>query len=155
MSEERVEFGEIVSVAGRTARVKMTRSRQCSSCSCAGFCSPFGKDWMVVTADNPLGATVGQKVRVTYQVEGEVKASFILYIIPVIALLLGAVIGTSIDLFNTKDFSAVAGGLSFVAISFLLIRKYAAWRYGRKRSYYPRITDVLNEQEKNRLTAGA
>jgi sigma-E factor negative regulatory protein RseC len=145
MSQERREFGEILSVEGRTARVKMKRSSQCASCSCAGLCSPFGKEWMVVTADNALGAGVGQKVRVAYQVEGEVKASFILYIIPVLALLLGALIGTLFDPFNHTDFSAVAVGLSFVAISFLLIKKYAAWKYGRKRSYRPSISEVLKE----------
>lgn len=145
MSQERKEFGEIVSVEGRTARVKMVRSSQCSSCSCAGFCNPFGKEWMLVTADNALGAAAGQKVRVTYRVEGEVKASFILYIIPVLALLLGALIGTFFDPFNHTDLSAVAVGLSFVAISFLLIKKYAAWKYGRKRSYRPSISEVMKE----------
>ena len=144
MSEERIELGEILSVADRTAQVKLKRNTQCSSCSCAGFCNPFGKEWMVVTADNALGAAAGQKVRVTYRVEGEVKASFILYIIPVLALLLGALIGTFFDPFNHTDLSAVAVGLSFVVISFLLIKTYAAWKYGRKRSYRPSISEVLN-----------
>ncbi len=148
MSQERKEVGEIVAVTGRTAQVKMTRSSQCSSCSCAGFCNPFGTDWMVVTADNALGAAAGQKVRITYHVDGEVKASFILYIVPVLALLLGAMIGAAIRLFGNEDFSAVVVGLSFMAVSFLLIRTYAAWKYGRKRSYHPIITGVLSEQEK-------
>jgi sigma-E factor negative regulatory protein RseC len=145
MSQERREVGEVLSVEGRTAQVKMRRGSQCAACSCAGLCSPFGKDWMTVTADNTLGATAGQKVRVTYSVEGEAKASFILYIVPVLSLLLGALIGTLFDPFNHTDFSAVAVGLSFVAISFLLIKKYAAWKYGRKRSYRPSISEVLKE----------
>lgn len=145
MNRERKELGEVVSLQGRTAHVKIKRSSQCASCACAGLCSPFGKEWMTVAADNTLGAAAGQKVRITYRVEGEVKASFILYIIPVMALLLGAVIGNSIDPFNNTDLSAVLTGLSFVAMSFLLIRKYAAWKYGRKRSYRPSISEVLNE----------
>ncbi len=100
----------------------MTRSSHCSSCSCAGFCNPFGKEWMLVTADNALGAAAGQ-----------------------MALLLGALIGTVFDPFNHTDLSAVAVGLSFVVLSFLLIKKYAAWKYGQKRSYRPSISEVLNE----------
>ncbi|MFO7706892.1 MAG: SoxR reducing system RseC family protein [Desulfobacterales bacterium] len=143
MSQERIEFGEIVSAEGRTAQVRMKRSSQCASCSCSGLCNPFGKDWMMVAADNTLGATAGQKVRIIYRVEGEVKASLILYIVPVLALLFGALLGTAIDPFNNTDLSAVVAGLSFVAVSFLLIRKYAAWKYGRKRSYHPSISEVL------------
>ncbi|MCU0559325.1 MAG: SoxR reducing system RseC family protein [Desulfobacterales bacterium] len=148
MSQERIEFGEIVATDGRTAQVRMKRSSQCAACSCAGLCSPFGKDWMVVAADNTLGAAAGQKVRITYRVAGEVKASFILYIVPVFALLLGALLGSAIDPFHNTDLSAVAAGLSFVVVSFLLIRKYAAWKYGRNRSYHPRISEVLSGPER-------
>ncbi|HDQ40527.1 MAG TPA: hypothetical protein ENN39_05790 [Desulfonatronum sp.] len=148
MSRERSELGEVVSLQGRTARVKMKRSSQCSSCSCAGLCSPFGKEWMVLTAMNDVGAAIGQKVRIRYNVEGEVKASFILYIIPMIALLIGAGVGTCIGLFNNPDFSAVVVGLSFMTISFLLIKKYAAWKYDREKTYHPMITEILSDHEK-------
>lgn len=155
MSRERIERGEVISQQGRMARVKIKRSSHCASCSCAGVCSPFGKEWMTVAADNTLGAAAGQKVRITYRVEGEVKASLILYIIPVMALVLGALIGTAINPFSNQDLSAVLMGLSFVAISFLLIRKYALWKYGRMRSYRPCISEVLNEQETATAAGGA
>jgi sigma-E factor negative regulatory protein RseC len=147
MSRERKELGEVVSLQGRTAQVKKKRSSQCSSCSCAGLCSPFGKDWMMVTARNDLGAAIGQTVRISYHVEGEVKASFILYIIPLLALLVGAGVGTSIKLFNNPDFSAVIVGLSCMAISFVLIKKYAAWKYGREKTYHPVITEIVSNSQ--------
>ncbi len=147
MSRERKELGEVLSIEGRTARVKMKRSSRCASCSCAGLCSPFGKEWMVVTAENPAGATAGQMVYITYRVEGEAKASFILYIVPVLALLLGASLGAFIGFFDNADLSAVAVGLAFVLISFGLIRAYAARKYGRDPSYHPVIAEVRGKSE--------
>lgn len=147
MSGERNEIGEVLSIEGRSARVKMKRSSRCASCSCAGLCSPFGKEWMLITADNPIGATAGQTVRITYRVEGEAKASFILYIVPVLALLTGALLGAAIGLFENPDLSAIAVGLAFLIVSFGLIRMYAARRYGRDPSYHPVISEVLDNYE--------
>lgn len=145
MSRERNEIGEVIADHGRTARVRMRRGSQCASCSCAGICSPFGKEWMEVTAQNPLRATAGQRVRITYRVEGEARASVILYLIPVFALVLGAALGPFIVPVQNRDVSAVGLGLLFLAISFWLIRIYAARTYGRDPSYEPVISEVMAE----------
>jgi sigma-E factor negative regulatory protein RseC len=147
MSRERSELGEVLSAEGRHARVKMQPGTHCAACSCAGLCTPFGKDGMVVAAENPLGAIAGQKVRITYRAEAKAKASLILYIIPVLALLIGAALGSSIDPFHNPDLSAVAAGLVFLCLSFWRIRGYAARKYGRDPSYQPTISHVLPDSE--------
>lgn len=147
VSRERSEIGEVIADHGRSARVKMRRGSQCAACSCAGICSPFGKEWMVVTAQNPLRAAAGQRVRVTYRAEGEAKASAILYLIPVLALVLGAALGPVIVPIRNTDAAAAGVGLLFLAISFWLIRIYAARTYGRDPSYEPVISEVMAEPD--------
>ena len=135
--------GQVLSTSHDRAKVKIKRSSSCATCSCAGMCSPFGKDWMIIDALNPPGAMQGQQVMVTYQMEDELKASFILYIIPLLSLLLGAVAGAWLDPVNNQDISAVTGGFGMLTVSYLVIRYYSRKKYSREQSFNPVIESII------------
>ncbi len=98
---------------------------------------------MIIDALNLPGAMQGQQVMVTYQMEDELKASFILYIIPLLSLLLGAVAGAWLDPVNNQDISAVTGGFGMLTVSYLVIRSYSRKKYSREQSFNPVIESII------------
>ncbi|MDO9462404.1 MAG: SoxR reducing system RseC family protein [Deltaproteobacteria bacterium] len=143
MAHIREEEGEVIAVEGNQAKIRVRRSQTCDSCSSSSSCGWFGKDEMVLTALNSAGASKGQKVRVSFKVEGQVKASFILYLIPVVGLVTGALIGYSFQFLGDKEISAAVFSLLFVALTFLGIKYYTHIRYAKDQSYIPKITKVV------------
>ncbi|WP_028574126.1 SoxR reducing system RseC family protein [Desulfonatronovibrio hydrogenovorans] len=135
--------GQVISTDHGLARVRVKRTSSCATCSCAGICSPFGKDWMVIEARNMAGASQGQEVVVTYEMEDELKASFILYIIPLFSLILGAVAGAWLDPLDNQDLSSVTGGFGLLCLTYLVIRAYSRKKYQNLKSFTPVIQEIL------------
>lgn len=107
------------------------------------MCSPLGRDWMIIEALNHPGAGPGQEVILTYELESEVKASFVLYIIPLLSLLLGAVLGGWLDPLHNPDLSSVSLGFSLMILSFLGIRLYSGRTYSQRKQYQPVILQII------------
>lgn len=80
--------GIVISAAGDMARVKTSRHNDCENC---GACP--GNAAIVLDARNPLGARPGQQVMIEVQEIGMLKSAFIVYMLPLIALFLGAMAG--------------------------------------------------------------
>lgn len=139
----REEQGEVIAVDGDRAKVKIRRSPACESCSGERMCGLFGKDETVITAQNRVGAYKGQRVCVSFKVEGEVKASFILYLVPLAGLVAGALIGYHSQVLGDKDISGAVFSLLFVVLTFIGIKYYAHLRYSGDQSYNPKITKVV------------
>lgn len=72
-----------------TAKLKLKRHFACASCGkCATTCE---EKYIIVEADNTIGAKVGDRVEVNMETVNVLKAAFIAYTIPLLALLLGTV----------------------------------------------------------------
>jgi sigma-E factor negative regulatory protein RseC len=75
------------------------------------------------------------------------KASFLVYILPVLGLVIGSVIGqrysTEIWAGGDPETVSVLTGLFFLAVSFLSIRVFNS-RFGASQKYYPVIEKVLD-----------
>ncbi len=80
--------GIVIAVADGLARVKTSRHNDCENC---GACP--GNAAIVLDARNPLGARPGQRVMVEVQEVGMLKSAFIVYMLPLIAMFIGAVAG--------------------------------------------------------------
>lgn len=143
MSVSGEKSGQVLSTHQNLARVKIKRTSSCATCSCAGMCSPFGKDWMIIEAINLPGAREGQNVIVTYEMENELKASFILYIVPLISLILGAIMGAWLDPLQNQDLSSVIGGFGLLALTYLTIRSYSQKKYRQEHKFNPVIREIL------------
>ncbi len=128
------ESGQVLHTGpGQMARVKIPKRTTCQSCAHQGFCDPFGTDHMVVTADNALGARAGQEVQVSFHSEKQSKAICILYILPLAALILGALAGHALNFTGSRDASAALSSLVCVVAVFAVI----AWRSRRQTRMHP------------------
>lgn len=112
--------GIVIAVTDKMARVKASRHSDCENC---GACP--GDNAMVMDAQNPLGAVVGQKVLVKIAETNMLKAAFIVYIMPLIAIALGVVIGAEIAASFDVSYvmtGKIAGGIItfFASIYFVL-----------------------------------
>ncbi len=139
-----VEQGEVVGLLPESrARVKIPRRSTCQGCSHRSFCDPFGSEHMVVEARNRAQARVGQRVEVSFGREKQSKAILILYIIPLVALILGAAAGNALDPFNNQDASSAVLSILCVALSFVGIRVYSTKRSESHPDQQPVITAIL------------
>lgn len=126
------------------ARVKIPKSSSCQGCCHKGVCDPFGREHMVVLADNALGARIGQRVRVGFFSETQLKAILILYMLPLLVLFVGSLAGNYWDPFGNQDLSAAFLGIGGVILTFLGIRSYSIRRSITESEYQPRIEEIIH-----------
>jgi len=141
------EVGVVLKVEGELAIVKTQRSSMCEGCHSGGFCKALGGDPdMEVAARNEVGAKVGDGVRVTVASKTFLKASFLVYMVPVTALILGALLGATLGPFlypgASSDLLSVILGLIFFSLSFVLMRIWAKGIKGGQQ-YCPVISEIL------------
>jgi sigma-E factor negative regulatory protein RseC len=141
------EVGVVLKVEGALAIVKTQRSSLCDGCHSGGFCRALGgKSDMEVAARNEVGAKVGDEVRITVASKTFLKASFLVYMVPVTALILGAALGATLgpSLYPraSSDLLPVVFGVIFFFLSFVLMK---IWGKGIKGSehYCPVVSEIL------------
>ncbi len=140
------EIGVVRSVEGMVATVSVPKKSGCEGCSLK-VCKPEEQS-MVIEALNPVKARVGQKVRIVMKPYTYLKGSIIVYGIPALALIAGAVVGKEIfspyfKRFDPDIVSAVFGLGAFV-VSFLLIKLWSA-KVNKKVESKPLIEEILDE----------
>lgn len=89
------EYGIVVELKGqKVAVVRCQRNSACDHCPSSGACS-MGDDGksMLVDAFNLVGANVNDQVKVATSTKLFLQSSFVLYIVPIIGLLVGALLG--------------------------------------------------------------
>lgn len=142
------EFGIIESVNGKTATVKILRKTMCEGCS-LGTCKPAEQS-MVIEAFNPIDAQVGQRVKVVIKPYTYLKGSFIVYGIPALSLITGAIIGKEIfsSYFSNIESDTLSAlfGFGALIISFLFIKIWSN-SSGKKQYNKSVIEKVLNEKD--------
>lgn len=141
-----IEEGFVIRAEGAIAWVKTRRRSACASCSARHSCVSLegdGQD-MEVEAINAAKAAIGDHVLVGIESAALLKATFMLYVFPIICLIAGAFAGNAAGpFFNIEGSSAsVICAAGFFAISFLMIR-YKANRMAESRHYRPRIIRII------------
>jgi sigma-E factor negative regulatory protein RseC len=143
------EQGVVVRIDAAGAWVKTVRSEACDSCSSKGACHTMGggKE-MEVAVLNPIGARVGDRVVIKLGTSPFLKATFLVYMFPVLLLVVGAAAGEWISRSAglgsplpsaLLGFGSLAAGLVFMRI--------IARRLAEKAEYRPRITRVTGRVE--------
>lgn len=125
------------------AKVRVPRSAGCEACHNEHCCEPFGDNQMVITAENDPGAETGQQVQVDFVSEGSGKAIAVLYLIPLAAMIIGAILGHNLGFFGRADASAALMGFFFLLLSFLGIYGYNRLKWSRDVRLQPRITRII------------
>jgi len=145
------EIGTVVELRGKhVAMVLCQKSSLCEHCPTSGAChiGDNGRE-RVVEARNPLGAAVGDRVRVAVSTRSFLQSSFLLYIVPLIALVVGAVIGKLVgERLQTgpdPDLLSAIFGVFFLIGSFLVIR--VGSRALSPEAFRPQIVAILDGDE--------
>jgi len=143
------EVGTVVELKGKLVAVVMcTKSSLCENCATNGNCA-LGDDGntRLIEVQNPLAAGVGEQVRIATTTKSFLQSSFLLYIVPLIALVIGAIVGNLVGENITTGLdpnllSAILG-VSFMSGSFVILR--VGSNVLNKERYMPKIVEILKE----------
>lgn len=138
------EIGVVISTQGPFAKVAVERKSVCDQCT-AGTCHITGQG-AELEALNNARAKEGQKVRVVLKPYSYLKGSLIVYGLPLLALILGAVAGKELmaDRFKGMDPDMVSAIFAFGAfvLSFLVVFIWSR-RAEKKTELKPVIEEIL------------
>jgi sigma-E factor negative regulatory protein RseC len=95
-----------------------------------------GKD-MDVEAVNKIGAKADDRVVIAFESSSLLKASFLIYLFPVICMIAGALIGQKLSLKYDLNESLFSAGAAFLFVRII------GNRMAQKDTYRPRIIKIL------------
>jgi sigma-E factor negative regulatory protein RseC len=139
------EQGIVLRIDAVGTWVKMIRSEACEECSSRGMCHTLGggKE-MEVPAVNPVAARVGDRVTVKLDTSPFLKATFLVYMFPILMLIAGAAAGEWISAVWAVDSPLPSALLAFGSLAVgLVVMRTVAGRLAKKNEYRPRIVRVL------------
>ena len=138
-----VERGIVTEVSADAAWVKTSRSASCEGCTSKGSFMSQGTD-MVVKTINTANARVGDRVVVSLKTGAFLRATFLIYLFPILCLVTGAIIGHAAGSrlgLNPSALSAAAGFACLAAA--VMVVKRTAGRMSADDAYQPRIVRII------------
>jgi sigma-E factor negative regulatory protein RseC len=141
------EQGVIIDVKGNIVFVKTERGTSCESCVARETChGVVGTNEVVVEAENRINAKLGDRVVIMVGTATILKASFILYIGPVVGLIVGVVLGQmlagQLALDISPDLLSGLFGALFLLIAFFGIR-FLGKQLEKKEGFRPVVVRVV------------
>ena len=135
------EYGIVKEVSNNNAIVVGNRGSMCGNCPSKGMCHPFGDEnsKVEIFAINNINAKPGDKVKVIIKENILLKASFLVYGIPVFSLIIFSIIGKI--LFEKDIYSFFTGFLAMMS-SFFFVKFYDKTN---SEKFKPEIVEILNE----------
>lgn len=135
----KTEQGFVIEVNSNEAKIKVGRHSDCKNC---GGCP--GNDSVIVWADNKIGAKPGQRVLIEVKETNVLSAAFIVFILPLIALFIGVMLGGFIgeNLGVSIPMFQIIGGIVALAFSIILIKIFDRAAKANKKSQ-PVIIRIL------------
>ncbi len=128
------------------AIVKVRRAEACQTCSAKSACMALGGKTqdVVLVVDNTVGATPGDSVVLTLSEANFIKASAVLYLVPALGLIGGALAGNSfyVELGLKSDPAAIIGSVVGLAVG-LLVTKLLSGQMSKDPKYIPRLTSIV------------
>lgn len=132
--------GVVIQTIGDIAKVKANRHGDCKNC---GACP--GDKAMVVDAINTIGAKPGQRVSFEIKEVNMLKAAFVVYILPLMSIFIGAVIGGFVAKKIAQDsvVCEVIGAVIAFILSIIYI-KFFDRAANKDENMKPTITRILS-----------
>lgn len=142
------EEGRVTGVEGIYAYVAARPGSSCDGCSQKAACHVLGGSGdMIIKAINEARAMVGDSVIVAVSSKSFLKASAVIYLLPVAALIFGGLLGRSLaphlDINIKAETVSAIFGFSSLAVSFIAVKFLSSW-IGENRKDQARIIKVLN-----------
>ena len=121
------------------AQVRLERHSDCNNCGACG-----GQNIVLMEAENRIGARSGQHVEIELRNQNILKSAFIVFILPLSAILAGAVAGfwSYRFLHYGETLLEVTGGIIFFLLSVVYI-KYIDKKITNQKNR-PRIVRILH-----------
>ena len=139
------EIGIITSTDGTTAHVNVPKKSTCEGCT-AGTCTT-GDQSMDIVAFNKAGAEAGQKVKVLIHSSAYMKGTMIIYGIPALAMVAGAVFGKEFmpEFFIGTDPDVLSAifGFGFLGLSIVGVKIWSNLKSDKAESG-PVIEEILD-----------
>lgn len=138
------EQGIVEKVKNSKAMIRVNRTTACETCKSHGSCQMEKRD-IVVEVANDLQAKVGDMVELSMPDGAIVQLSAMVYLLPIIALIIGAFTGASIGeaLLWNASVSAVTGGALLMVIVFFILKKLEKTPDFRQR-FQAHITRIIS-----------
>lgn len=142
------QCGVVTGLEGKYAKVVMKRHSSCGSCNA---CKMGQEDAQLeIKVFNEVDAKVGQRVSVNMNDTDVLSAAFIVYVMPLLALLGGIIIGnlvlTLLGVVEYKDLYLAIIGFVTMAVTFLLIKRRED-KFKNNRKLIPVIDAVVAEDD--------
>jgi sigma-E factor negative regulatory protein RseC len=141
------EEGIVIKTDSTTAWVKTTKTHACEACAARASCNVMGggKE-MEVQAINHAGAKVGEKVVISFETSPLLKATFMLYVLPILFLMAGAFIGNKMAPFFNFDASllSVITGFLFFGLIVMFVKSKGN-KMAKKDEYRPKIIKIIKQ----------
>ncbi len=140
------EIGVVTKTDGILAKVVVQKRGICDGCAVKGACTST-EEGMEIEALNPIRAKKGQTVQVSVKPQTYLKGSIMVYGMPLVIFIAGAILGKNIgeEYFKKANSDLVAAILGFAAliISLLGIRIWAK-KTETKTEYKPVIEKIVH-----------
>ncbi len=137
------EKGIVIKVDAGKAWVRTLPSEACAGCSSCGTCNAQRED-AEVEVINEIGARLGDRILIDIKTSAFLKATFLLYVFPIIGLTVGAMLGVKVSEHFGYDASVCSALLGFAAFFLTVaIVRIEGNRMGRQRAYRPKIVKIL------------
>lgn len=141
------ERGVVIKAESGLAWIKTEKSSACEGCASRDSCgNPGGGKEMKVEAVNSAGAKAGDLVLISFGSAPLIKVYTLVYVFPILALLVGAILGQRLSIYLPMDesLSALILGLLFFGGAFFVV-KSCSGRMAKKGDYQPKVLRVLSE----------
>ncbi|MFU0801141.1 MAG: SoxR reducing system RseC family protein [Xylanivirga thermophila] len=141
------ELGRIVDIEGSYAIVSVKRSEACSKC---GACEMGTTDKETrLKIQNDLKGTVGDMVEIELPAQQFLKASAILYLIPLVALLIGVFSGYAIgnNLGINGELTGAILGIILTAVTYLVIKMMDPV-FRKTNKFLPQMVGIVSSKKK-------
>ncbi len=147
----RDEPAKVIEVYGNgKVKVEMKKNMSCKTCAAKSNCFGLSKNIRHITANDPIGVKVDQIVKLELASKGKIKASVFLFLLPIVLLVSGFFLGSSLAVKLGKEASSetwgVISGMLFFAFSFIIL-KLVNRHYERHDKYLPSIVAKINNYE--------
>lgn len=130
------QIGKVLEIEGEFALVQFERTKACGNCKA---CMSLGDGMAAVKIRNTLDAVPGDSVHIQLHAKSLLKATAIAYGVPLLALLLGVILGSLIN-----DVAALCMGLGFALLAFGLL-KLLEPKFARMQEFSPRMIAIDHE----------
>lgn len=141
------EKGIVTRIDSAFAWVKTTRTGTCDSCAAKDSCRVMGGGKEVeVEAINAAGAKIGDEVLIGFKSASLIKLSLLVYTVPILGLMIGALVGQKAAGVFSVDVSALSAvlGILFFLLAFFFVRAKSR-RLALKEEYHPKIIRILSQ----------